>query len=486
MAILGAYIVPHPPVLLPEVGKDETLKLAATTNGYMEAAKSIKEAAPDTIVIISSHMELYSDYFHIAPGKTISGNMGEFGAEEVSFTIEYDEELRDGLTALCMESNVAAGTLGSVLKTLDHGTMIPLYFLRKAYGDTPFPKFVRVGISGLLLHEHYRLGMLIRQAAEKIGKNIVVIASGDLSHMMSEASPYGFAKEGPIYDEKLMAAMEKADFEELFSFEPEFLEKAAECGHSCFAMLAGALDCIEVKARKLSYEGPFGIGYGIVSFTPIKQEATAGKSFYELYTSRIRDDIEVVRAAEDAYTGLARKALESFVRYSAETGSEGSIQRFIRTDTISNLSKEMPEELRKRRAGCFVCIKKLGRLRGCIGTIEPVLTNVGEEIITNAISVAINDTRFEPVSVDELDFLTYSVDVMGEAEVVASVDELDAKRYGVIVTSGDKRGVLLPDLEGVDTVSEQLMYAKQKAGIKDNEKVAIKRFEVERHPVKED
>ena len=133
-----------------------------------------------------------------------------------------------------------------------------------------------------------------------------------------------------------------------------------------------------------------------------------------------------------------------------------------------------------------MCIKKLGRLRGCIGTIEPVLTNVGEEIITNAISVAINDTRFEPVSVDELDFLTYSVDVMGEAETIASEDELDAKRYGVIVTSGDKRGVLLPDLEGVDTVSEQLMYAKQKAGIKDNEKVAIKRFEVERHPVKED
>ena len=133
-----------------------------------------------------------------------------------------------------------------------------------------------------------------------------------------------------------------------------------------------------------------------------------------------------------------------------------------------------------------MCIKKLGRLRGCIGTIEPVLTNVGEEIITNAISVAINDTRFEPVSVDELDFLTYSVDVMGEAETIASEDELDAKRYGVIVTSGDKRGVLLPDLEGVDTVSEQLMYAKQKAGIKDNEKVTIKRFEVERHPVKED
>ncbi len=115
-----------------------------------------------------------------------------------------------------------------------------------------------------------------------------------------------------------------------------------------------------------------------------------------------------------------------------------------------------------------------------------MLTNVGEEIITNAVSVAINDTRFEPVSVDELDFLTYSVDVMGEAEDVVSEDELDVKRYGVIVTSGDKRGVLLPDLEGVDTVSKQLIYARQKAGIKDNEKVTIKRFEVERHPVKED
>ncbi len=486
MAILGAYIVPHPPVIIPQVGKGEELKLAATTKGYVNVAESIKKAAPDTIVIISSHMELYRDYFHIAPGKTISGSMAEFGAEDVSFSIEYDEKLRDELTGLCMESSVAAGSLGSVLRTLDHGTMIPLYFLKEAYKDTPLPQFVRVGISGLLLHEHYRLGMLIRQAAEKAGKNIVVIASGDLSHMCSDASPYGFAKEGPLYDERLMAAMEKADFEELFSFEPEFLDKAAECGHNCFAMLAGALDCIEVKAEKLSYEAPFGIGYGIVSFMPAAKQEEARRSFYELYASRIRENVEKVRQQEDDYTALAREALESFVRYSASMGKEGTIQNFIRTDAISELSKNMPKELKTKRAGCFVSIKKLGRLRGCIGTVEPVLTNVGEEIITNAISVAINDTRFEPVSVDELDLLTYSVDVIGEAQEVESEDLLDVRKYGIIVANGDRRGVLLPDIEGVDTVSKQLMYAKQKAGIRENEAVTIKRFEVKRHPVKED
>lgn len=465
MAVLGAYIVPHPPVLLPEVGKGAEVRLEKTVLAYREVARCVKEACPDVVVVISSHMEMYSDYFHIAPGETISGSMKEFGADKLTFYAEYDTELRDELCNMCSECGVPAGTLGSRHKELEHGTMLPLYFLREVYGEE-LPKLVRIGVSGLLLYEHYRLGMLISQAAQKVGKNIVVIASGDLSHRLLEEGPYGYAKEGPEYDARLMAAMEKADFQELLSFDEDFLDRAGECGHRCFAIMAGVFDCMEVKADKLSYEGPFGVGYGIVKFIPNSQHIkTPSQSLYDIYTKHIREETDNIRNNEDDYVRIARLALENFVRNNA----------------ITKLPAEAPEELRKRRAGAFVCIKKQGRLRGCIGTIEPVMGNIGEEIIMNAMSVAVRDNRFPPVRADELEYLTYSVDVMGEPQAVTSVSELDAKIYGIIVTSGERRGVLLPNLEGIDTVDEQIRLAKQKAGIKDDEKVNISRFEVERH-----
>jgi AmmeMemoRadiSam system protein A len=128
-----------------------------------------------------------------------------------------------------------------------------------------------------------------------------------------------------------------------------------------------------------------------------------------------------------------------------------------------------------------VSLKKHGRLRGCIGTISPVEPSVAEEIIRNAVSAGTGDPRFDPVEEDELDSLVYSVDVLGDAENISSMDELDAKRYGVIVTKGYRRGLLLPNLEGVDTPEQQVAIALQKAGIPANDKYSMERFEVVRH-----
>ena len=133
------------------------------------------------------------------------------------------------------------------------------------------------------------------------------------------------------------------------------------------------------------------------------------------------------------------------------------------------------------RAGVFVSIKKEGRLRGCIGTIQAVRQSIAEEIIENAISAASRDPRFSPVKTEELDWLTVSVDVLGDTEKIDSPDKLDVRRYGVVVTKGYKRGLLLPNLEGVDTVEEQIAIAKQKAGIGEHDKVELERFEVVRH-----
>ena len=162
-------------------------------------------------------------------------------------------------------------------------------------------------------------------------------------------------------------------------------------------------------------------------------------------------------------TKLAKETVESYVK-----------ERKLPQPT--ELTPEMQE-----RAGVFVSIKKRGALRGCIGTFEPVTSNVAQEIITNAVSSATHDPRFPPVMASELPDLSYSVDVLTRPVPVKSIDELDPKKYGVIVEGGGRRGLLLPDLEGVDTVEHQIDICRQKAGIYHDEPMKLYKFEVKRY-----
>ncbi len=161
---------------------------------------------------------------------------------------------------------------------------------------------------------------------------------------------------------------------------------------------------------------------------------------------------------------LAKKAVEEYVR-------EGK--------TIKPPVSLLPEMSGK--AGVFVCIKKHGQLRGCIGTYMPSCESIAFETIMNAISTVTRDPRFPPVEEDELDELDYSVDVLTCPEKIKHVDDLDPRKYGIIVDKGQRRGLLLPDLEGVDTVEEQIRIAKLKAGILPHEDAEIYRFEVKRY-----
>ncbi len=163
--------------------------------------------------------------------------------------------------------------------------------------------------------------------------------------------------------------------------------------------------------------------------------------------------------------------------------AKNTIDRYIRSREIYRPSEEeLTEEMSSAQAGAFVSIHELGELRGCIGTIAPTRDRLADEIIYNAISASTRDPRFPPIQPEELDQLEISVDVLGAAEPIASEKELDVKRYGVIVEKGYRRGLLLPDLEGVDTVEYQVLIARRKAGIGDHEPgVSLYRFEVIRH-----
>lgn len=453
-------MVPHPPLIIPEVGRGQERKIQDTVNAYHEAGARIKSLRPDTIVLLSPHQVMYADYFHISPGKWAEGNFGQFGAGKVKLKARYDTEFVEKLCGMADAEGFPAGTLGERDRQLDHGTLVPLYFAEqywKEYG------LVRVGLSGLSLTDHYRLGQLIQETAEALGRNVVIIASGDLSHRLKEDGPYGYQKEGPEYDRRIMEVMGHGDFEKLLEFPEDFCEKAAECGHRSFTIMAGALDRTKVTAERLSYEGPFGVGYGICTFLPCGQDAK--RNFMDQYEEKERKRIRKLRQQEDSYVRLARQTIETYVR----TGKKIQVPEGISQEMLGG------------RAGVFVSIKKEGRLRGCIGTICAVQTSIAEEIIENAVSAAVRDSRFSPIRSEELDKLTISVDVLGDMEKIGSPDELDVKRYGVVVTKGYRRGLLLPNLEGVDTVEEQIAIAKRKAGIGEHEKAALERFEVVRH-----
>jgi AmmeMemoRadiSam system protein A len=157
-----------------------------------------------------------------------------------------------------------------------------------------------------------------------------------------------------------------------------------------------------------------------------------------------------------------------------------SVEEYVRTRKFPETPADL-DEVMSAKAGVFVSLKKHGELRGCIGTFLPQQENVAREVIQNAVSAATRDPRFQEVKESELDKIDYSVDVLSTPEPVNTLDELDSQRFGVIVSHGHHRGLLLPDLEGVDTVEQQLGIAMMKAGIDPGEEVAIERFEVKRY-----
>jgi AmmeMemoRadiSam system protein A len=450
--MLKAFLVPHPPLIIPGVGAGN--EIPDTRRAYEQAAAEAAAADPETTIIISPHSIMYSDYIHISPGKSASGNLGAFRAGHIKFSVAYDDELAARIAAFAEEADIPAGTLGEKDRALDHGVTVPLYFFKSQ-------RIIRVSLSGLPLIEHYRFGMCIRKAALSLSRRIVLVASGDMSHKLKADGPYGFAKEGPLHDAFVRQCAQDADFRALLSIDSALCENAAECGLRSFVILAGAMDGMRAESRVLAYEGPFGVGYLTAAFTG------DGKvdSLLPLLLADRKAKMEKRRDAEDAFVRLARR----------------NIEHYVRTGKSIELPADTDPALLARRAGVFVSVKKDGALRGCIGTILPSEQNIALEILANSVSAAARDPRFDPIAPDELDALSYSVDVLSPPEAVQSKDELDADRYGVIVTCGRRRGLLLPNLDGVDTVDRQISIALQKGGIRENEPYTLERFEVARH-----
>jgi len=461
MPMLGAIIVPHPPLIIPAVGRGEERGIQKTIDAYRAAARLVASWQPEVLIVTTPHLVMYADYFHISPGFATAGDMSRFGAPRERIETRYDTELRREVIACAEAEHIAAGTLGEKDASLDHATFIPLWFLREAGVDCPI---LRVGLSGFPPLEHYRLGQCLQRAVEKLGRRAVFIASGDLSHKLKKDGPYGLAPEGAVYDAHVTDAMASGDFLRLLQMDEGLCDRAAECGQRSFQIMAGALDGLAADAKLLSHEDPFGVGYGVATFTVTGRDDA--RRFGEQYQAAERRRLAAQRANEDSWVRLARLSVETYVR----TGR-----------ALDKLPENLPTELLTWRAGAFASLHIGNRLRGCIGTTAPTRRSVAWEIVYNAVSACSADPRFPPVCASELDSIEYSVDVLGEPEPIISASQLDVKRHGVIVSCGTRRGLLLPDLDGVDSVEQQIDIARRKGGIGALEKYRLERFEVVRH-----
>ncbi|MDR3178576.1 MAG: AmmeMemoRadiSam system protein A [Oscillospiraceae bacterium] len=449
--MFASYLVAHPPLIVEGIGAKEDVLL--TKSAYKKVCEEVEKINPETLVIVSPHSLFYENSFHISPFESASGDFGKFNAENVKFSVKYDVELAKAIGETADKIGIKVDFSKEQNPCLDHGVMVPLYFLKSKR------KIVRISLSNLSLYDHYFFGISIKKAAEFLSKKIVLIASGDMSHKLKSDGPYGFSKYGREFDDFIQKCIKNSDFEKIVNIDTHLMENAGECGLRSLIILGGVMDGLDFKSEVLSYECPYGVGYLIAKFF---SEGDCEKSSLFSYVKKKLD--ECFKKSSDIYVDLARKSIESYVK---------NKKKLVLSDEFKELAFD--------KKGVFVSIHKNGNLRGCIGTIFPVQENLAFEIIENSISAATKDSRFSPIAFEELGELEYKVDVLSDLQSVSNLDELNSKIYGVVVKSGQKRGVLLPDLDGVDTPQKQILIALSKAGIDPSEEYSIKKFTVIRH-----
>ena len=458
--LLGA-LSPHPPLLVPEVGKDALGDVEQTRQAMVRLAQAVRDVGPDVVVVISPHGPMLPDGVGIWAIDTLEGDFEQFGAGQVGLSFPNDLEL---LEALLAESESLSYTLrkvdGPLIRTyrwspqLDYATLVPLYYLDQVGVHTPI---LAVGMGFLPPRDLYEFGVVLRKAIEKTGRKAVVIASGDLSHRLTCDAPAGYSPKGKIFDETLWGLLGQGDIQGILDMDIELLKDAGECGYRSLVMLLGCWDTEELATMPLSYEGPFGVGYGVCMMHSVKQSIpTSLAAGMECGASDFH---------EHPLIQLARQTVEALARSEA-------LPLAVNVD--------LPEDL-PAQAGVFVSLKKRGELRGCIGTISPTQPNLAQEVIHVARQASTADPRFSPVEAGELEELSYSVDVLGSPEPVSTLHDLDPQRFGVIVEAGSRKGLLLPDLQGIDSAAQQVAIARNKAGIKPGEDVQLFRFGVRRY-----
>ena len=428
---LWACVVPHPPIVIPEVGHGREREAAATLEGFHALARELEGIEPEVLVVLSPHAPRRRGLTLIS-ASSYRGDLGDFGAPRVSLAFDAAPEWSR------FHGQLSGRLPLSVLKgeevALDHGAMVPLAMLKESLGS---PALILANPTGMTAPEAFEAGKLLREAPPE--GRWALLASGDLSHRLAADGPYGLHPDGALFDRAVCDALRDSSASPLQVLPEKIIDNAGQCGLQSVLFFLGLTAGDPVVLH--SYEAPFGVGY-----------ATAGWRNLPSPVSLVRCNLKTLLS-----TGRPRNSADARRRF--------------------------PDSLLWSGPGaCFVSLKtREGRLRGCIGTLSPVTFSLGEEILRNSVLAASSDPRFQPVSDQEWGTLSVSVDVLGPLEPVDSEAELDPSQWGVVVARGDRKGVLLPDLPGVETVARQLAIAREKAGIPTGVDCQLFRFSVTRY-----
>ena len=402
--------------------KEEVIGLVSPHAGYIYSgpvagATISRIKFKDTFIIMGPN--------HTGNGKPLS-IMTEGAWKTPLGEVEIDSEL--GTQILAASSHLQEDHLAH---QYEHSLEVQLPFLQYFKSDIKIVPIVLAHASGAI---YKAIGKGLAKAIKELNKEVVIIASSDMTHYEPQES-------ARRKDTQAIEAILDLNEDELLRRIQEL--DISMCGYAPTVSLISA-------AKELGATGAELVRYQTSGDTTGDYSAVVG------------------------YAGIIITGMSPLVRLARET-----VETYVKEGKTPQ-PKELTPEMRER-AGVFVSIHKLGELRGCIGTFEPVEKNVAAETIANAISSATRDPRFPAIAPNELKDLDYSVDVLTKPEPVESQDQLDPRKYGVIVECGWRRGLLLPDLEGVDTVDYQIDICRQKAGIAPHEPIKLYRFQVKRY-----
>ncbi|MFA6553522.1 MAG: AmmeMemoRadiSam system protein B [Patescibacteria group bacterium] len=260
--IIFSAISPHPPILIPDIGKDNVRFIKKTTAAMKRLAQDLYAAKPDTIVIISPHGQMHTDAFSLNMSNDFEANFKEFGDLHTKINLKGDVRLIHHYKEILESKQRVVLTNSPVL---DHGAGVPLYFLTQAL-DLKKLRIVPISYSLLDYENHYQFGMALQQDMLNDTKRIAIIASGDLSHRLTEDAPAGFSHWAKKFDETLMKKIQNKDTEGILKLDADFVEEAGECGLRSIIMMLGMLNTINHEPEIYSYEGPFGVGYMVANY----------------------------------------------------------------------------------------------------------------------------------------------------------------------------------------------------------------------------
>ena len=446
--VVCAVLMPHAPVLVPGVGEADQGAIAESRRAMRLAAKCVLSHRPEAVVLISPHSPRKPRAFGFWADDLLQGSFARLGAPQVEVSLPLDQPLARTLAEEMHARHLETWVIRQT--ALDHGALVPLWFLAEAgwAGPTVVLGLNHHGEDGLTT-----VGAAIAAAAQALPRRLAVVASGDMSHRLTANAPCGYHPQAHEFDETFIRLVSAGDYRNIEKIVPELRELAAEDAVDATVIAASAVNYQTRGHQVLNYEGPFGVGYGVAVLFAEKAHASGTET----------DGPVVANREGTGLPALARHAVETALRGSYEPPPAPT-----------------GEYLGAAR-GVFVTIRHLdGTLRGCVGSSKPVCSNLVAETWRSARLAALQDSRFPPVTAEEMGGLRFEVHVLHSREEVTLETELDLGRYGVVISTTDGRGsLLLPGIKEIRTPGQQLSLARKKGGIGPDEPITMERFQTD-------